>query len=155
MAERLAELGADVAIHDLDWTAPAKYGEAADLGEVGEAIEQHGTRVTAVTGNIGDPAAVAKMKARDRGRRSARCDMLVNCAGGDIGAQGGKPNPNNALDIAFEDIQVLTNNNLIGTMLVCQAFVPPMVSARRAARSSTSPRRPRISAARPRWSTRR
>ena len=31
MAERLAELGADVAIHDLDWTAPAKYGEAADL----------------------------------------------------------------------------------------------------------------------------
>ena len=28
MAERLAELGADVAIHDIDWTAPAKYGEA-------------------------------------------------------------------------------------------------------------------------------
>ena len=27
----------------------------------------------------------------------------------------------------FEDIQALTNNNLIGTMLVCQAFVPPMV----------------------------
>ena len=33
MAERLAELGADVAIHD-DWTAPAKYGEAADLDAV-------------------------------------------------------------------------------------------------------------------------
>ena len=31
MAERLAELGADVAIHDISWTAPAKYGEAADL----------------------------------------------------------------------------------------------------------------------------
>ncbi len=29
MAERLAELGADVAIHDIDWTAPAKYGEFA------------------------------------------------------------------------------------------------------------------------------
>ena len=39
MAERLAELGADVAIHDLDWTAPAKYGEAADLGAVAQAIE--------------------------------------------------------------------------------------------------------------------
>jgi len=34
MAEKLAELGADVAIHDIDWTAPAKYGEARDLGEV-------------------------------------------------------------------------------------------------------------------------
>jgi 3-oxoacyl-[acyl-carrier protein] reductase len=55
--------------------------------------------------------------------------ILVNCAGGDIGAAGGKPNPNNALDVAFEDIKVLTDNNLIGTMLVCQAFVPPMVKA--------------------------
>jgi 3-oxoacyl-[acyl-carrier protein] reductase len=53
--------------------------------------------------------------------------VLVNCAGGDIGAKGTKPNPNNALDIDFEDIKVLTENNLIGTMLVCQAFVPPMV----------------------------
>ncbi len=34
MADRLAELGADVAIHDLTWTAPAKYGEAADLDAV-------------------------------------------------------------------------------------------------------------------------
>ena len=34
MAERLAELGADVAIHDISWTAPAKYGEAADLDAV-------------------------------------------------------------------------------------------------------------------------
>ena len=79
--------------------------------------------------------------------------ILVNCAGGDIGASGGKPVPNNALDIAFEDIKVLTDNNLIGTMLVCQAFVPPMVAARRRARSSTSPRRRRTWAARRRWST--
>ena len=28
-----------------------------------------------------------------------RGDILVNCAGGDIGAAGGKPSPNNALDI--------------------------------------------------------
>jgi NAD(P)-dependent dehydrogenase (short-subunit alcohol dehydrogenase family) len=27
------------------------------------------------------------------------------------------------------DIKVLTENNLIGTMLVCQAFVPPMKAA--------------------------
>ena len=57
-------------------------------------------------------------------------DILVNCAGGDIGAAGGKPEPNNILGITYEDIKVLTNNNLIGTMLVCQAFVPPMVERR-------------------------
>jgi len=128
MAERLAELGADVAIHDLDWNQPAKYGEFQDLGEVARQIERHGTRVTAVTGNIGDKNAVAKMKV-DIEAALGEVHILVNCAGGDIGAAGGKPNPNNALDIAFEDIKVLTENNLIGTMLVCQAFVPAMVKA--------------------------
>jgi len=57
--------------------------------------------------------------------------ILVNCAGGDIGAAGGKPVPNNVLGIPLEDIQALTNNNLIGTMLVCQTFVPAMVRAGR------------------------
>lgn len=126
MAVRLAELGANVAIHDLDWHAPAKYGESPDLGAVAKEIEKHGVRTVAVTGNIGDKAAVAKMKA-DIEAKLGEVSVLVNCAGGDIGASGNKPNPNNALDISFEDIQVLTNNNLIGTMLMCQAFVPPMV----------------------------
>ena len=45
MAERLAELGADVAIHDLTWTAPAKYGEAADLDAVAKEIARHGGKV--------------------------------------------------------------------------------------------------------------
>jgi 2-hydroxycyclohexanecarboxyl-CoA dehydrogenase len=128
MAERLAENGADVAIHDMDWTQPAKYGEFQDLGEVASKLGAHGTRVTAVTGNIGDRDAVARMKA-DIDAALGEVHILVNCAGGDIGASGNKPKPNNALDVAFEDIKVLTENNLIGTMLVCQAFVPAMVKA--------------------------
>jgi 3-oxoacyl-[acyl-carrier protein] reductase len=128
MAERLAELGADVAIHDLDRGQPAKYGEFADLDQVAELIGRKRVKVAAVTGNIGDPEAVAKMKA-DIGAALGEVHILVNCAGGDIGAAGGKPVPNDALGIPFEDIKVLTNNNLIGTMLVCQAFVPPMVAA--------------------------
>ena len=128
MAERLAELGADVAIHDLDRTQPAKYGEFADIDAVAKLVAGHGAKVVAVTGNIGDPAAVAKMKA-DIDAALGAVHILVNCAGGDIGAAGGKPVPNDALGIPFEDIRVLTDNNLIGTMLVCQAFVPPMVAA--------------------------
>jgi 3-oxoacyl-[acyl-carrier protein] reductase len=126
MAERLAELGADVAIHDLDPAQPAKYGEFADLDAVAAHIARHGTRVTSVTGNIGDPARVAAMKA-EIDRDLGPLDILVNCAGGDIGHLGTKPSPNDALHIGFEDITVLTTNNLIGTMLVCQAFVPGMV----------------------------
>ena len=125
MAERLAALGANVAIHDLDWNAPAKYDEAPDLGAVAKAMESFGVRTVAVTGNIGDKTAVLKMR-HDIEARLGAVDILVNCAGGDIGAAGGKPNPNNAMDIPLEDIQALTNNNLIGTILMCQTFCAGM-----------------------------
>ena len=128
MAKRLAELGADVAVHDLSPTETAKYGEASNLDEVVKEIEAMGVRSVGVTGNIGDPAAVALMKTTIEAKLG-EVQILVNCAGGDIGASGNKPNPNDALNISLADIQVLTNNNLIGTMLVCQAFVPPMVKA--------------------------
>ncbi|MBV8443329.1 MAG: SDR family oxidoreductase [Hyphomicrobiales bacterium] len=128
MAERLAELGAYVAIHDLDWAAPAKYGEAADLGAVAKALARHGGRVVAVTGNIGDKAAVARMKQTIEAELGTVA-ILVNCAGGDIGVSGGKPEPNDALGIPLEDIKALTENNFYGTILVCQAFIPPMVEA--------------------------
>jgi 3-oxoacyl-[acyl-carrier protein] reductase len=124
MARRLAEMGAAVAIHDLSWEAPAKYGEADNLGVVAERM---GDKVVAVTGNIGDPTAVAAMRADIEARLGA-VDILVNCAGGDIGAAGGKPDPNTALDISFADMSTLINNNLLGTMLVTQAFVKPMAA---------------------------
>jgi 2-hydroxycyclohexanecarboxyl-CoA dehydrogenase len=128
IAMRLAEYGAHVAVHDLSWDATSKYGESANLGEVVKAIEALGVHSIGVTGNIGDRVAIAKMK-QDIEAKLGEVEILVNCAGGDIGASGNKPKPNNALGISFEDIQVLTNNNLIGTMLMCQAFVPPRVKA--------------------------
>lgn len=127
MARRLAGLGADVAVHDLSWDASAKYGEAADLGEVVSSIEAMGVRSFAVTGNIGDREAVAKMRDEIEDKFGV-VDILVNCAGGDIGASGGKPEPNNVLGITYDDLITLTSNNLIGTMLVTQAFVPQMVA---------------------------
>jgi 2-hydroxycyclohexanecarboxyl-CoA dehydrogenase len=125
MADKLASLGADIAVHDLDESGPATYGEATCLQDVADDIARHGTRVVSVLGNIGDPVAVAEMS-RTITTKLGVVDILVNCAGGDIGAKGGKPNPNNALDVTLEDIQVETNNNLIGTLLVSQTFVRPM-----------------------------
>ena len=125
MADRLASLGADVVLHDLDWTAPSKYGEAADLGAVEAEFASHGVRTMTVTGNIGDADAVDSMK-REIEERFGPPHILVNCAGGDIGAAGGKPSPNNALDIPLEDVKALVENNLVGTIIVCKAFVPAM-----------------------------
>ena len=126
MARRIAARGADVIVHDLSWDATGKYGEASDLGVVVGQLEQLGIRSMAVTGNIGDRDAVSAMR-REIEDKFGQVDILVNCAGGDIGASGGKPEPNNILGITYEDLVTLTNNNLIGTMLVTKAFVPQMV----------------------------
>ncbi len=126
MARKLAAKGADVIVHDLSWEATSKYGEAANLGEVVKQIEGMGVRSMGVTGNIGDRDAVAAMR-KEIEEKFGRVDILVNCAGGVIGASGNKPEPNNILGITYDDLITLTNNNLIGTMLMTQAFVPQMV----------------------------
>ena len=126
MAKKLAARGADVVVHDLTWDAAAKYGEADDLGAMIKTIEALGVRSMGVTGNIGDRDAVASMR-KEIEEKFGPVEILVNCAGGDIGASGNKPVPNNILGITYEDLITLTNNNLIGTMLMTQAFVPQMV----------------------------
>ena len=126
MARKLAGKGADVVVHDLTWDSTSQYGEAGNLGDVIKQIEGLGVRCMGVTGNIGDRDAVDTMRKEIEGKFGP-VEILVNCAGGDIGASGGKPVPNNILGITYEDLITLTNNNLIGTMLMNQAFVPQMV----------------------------
>lgn len=125
MARRLAQMGADVIVHDLSWEETSKFGESKNLGEMVKEVQGLGVRSMGVTGNIGDKAAIAAMKA-EIDSKFGDVEILVNCAGGDIGASGNKPVPNDLLGIPYEDIVALTNNNLIGTMLMCQAFVNPM-----------------------------
>lgn len=127
MAKKIAAMGADMAVHDISWEETGRFGESANLGEVVAGIEALGVKSVGVTGNIGDRDAVTQMK-RDIEAALGPVDILVNCAGGDIGASGNKPLPNNILGIPHEDIVTLTNSNLIGTMNVTQTFVPDMVS---------------------------
>ena len=82
-----------------------------------------------VTGDISDEARVTAM-AREVEAALGPVTILVNAAGGDIAAQGGKPKPNNALEIKMDDVHALLNRNLIGTMLVCRAVVPGMIARR-------------------------
>ena len=129
IAVRLAELGADVAIHDYDEKSPAEFNEFADLNAALAPVARHGTRTHVVVGDIGDEAAV-KSIAHEVEAALGPVTILVNAAGGDIGAKGGKPNPNNALHVKLEDIRALLNRNLVGTMLMCQAIVCGMVDRR-------------------------
>src|SRR5262245_36503598 len=111
IATRLAELGAAVAVHDISHDGPAEFGEAASLGEVASDLARHGAKTIAVVGDIADEAAVGALTDQIESALGP-ISILVNCAGGDIAARGGKPKPNDALGIPLEDIHALIDRNL-------------------------------------------
>jgi 3-oxoacyl-[acyl-carrier protein] reductase len=125
IAARLAELGSHVAVHDVTPDAPAEFGEAANLDQVAADIARQGTKTIAVTGDIANQIDVQALVEQAE-RALGPISILVNCAGGDIAAAGGKPKPNDALGIPLADVHALLDRNLIGTMLVCRAVCPGM-----------------------------
>src|SRR5262245_1075018 len=58
IAIRLAELGASVAIHDINDSAPSEFGEFQDLAASEGDVAKLGGRTTRVTGDISDEARV-------------------------------------------------------------------------------------------------
>ena len=128
IAETLLRGGAHVALHDISEDAPAAFGESPSLTALAGELSARGPgKVTAVIGDISKEADVAALvkKVEDT---LGPISILVNCAGGDIAAKGGKPNPNDALNISLEDAHAVMNRNFIGTMLMCRAVVPGMAT---------------------------
>jgi 3-oxoacyl-[acyl-carrier protein] reductase len=126
IAEALLAGGAAIALHDINEEAPAAFGESPSLTALAAALaERGGAKVTAVTGDISKEDEVAAMVKKVEAQLGP-ISILVNCAGGDIAAKGGKPNPNDALNISLEDATAVMNRNFFGTMLMCRAVVPGM-----------------------------
>lgn len=127
IASMLAGLGADVVLHDISEEAPAQYGEYASLTDAAAKMAAKGVRTLGVTGDISDEGQVNAMVAAAEAALGP-ISILVNCAGGDIGAANSKPSPNGALDISLADALAVFQRNFIGTMLVCRAVVPGMAA---------------------------
>src|SRR6185503_12810214 len=102
IAQHLSQLGAALAIHDLADTSPADYGEAATLSESAQSLLGPSGRGIAVTGDITDETAVQRIIETVQARLGP-ISILVNCAGGDIGARGTKPCPNGATAFNLDD----------------------------------------------------
>lgn len=130
--DRLAELGADVAVHDVSENAPAEFGEAKNLSEVADQLRRLGVKVVPVAGDISSESDVNKLVEKAQSALGP-ISILVNNAGGDIARRGGKPKPNNALGIPIEDVRAIFDRNLIGTMLCCRAVCPGMIQKRHGA----------------------
>ncbi len=133
IAETLAEAGAAVVLHDQYPEAPAVFGEAPNLDAVVNDFRQRGFDAIGVIADVADYAAV-QSAVQQAESALGPITILVNAAGGDIGASGvGKPNPNDALGISSEDLQAIFNRNLVGTIHVCKAVVPSMIARQQGA----------------------
>ncbi len=126
IAHRLALGGADVALHDLNPAQAGRYGEAAGPDEVVREIESLGRRCAVFFGDLTDPEATRRIAEEVLGH-FGRLDVLVNCAGGDIGASGNKPVPNECVDIPDEDVRVVMDRNLLSVMNMSRAVAHQMM----------------------------
>jgi 3-oxoacyl-[acyl-carrier protein] reductase len=136
IAAHLASLGADLAVHGTTPTSTQAFGEANSLEEVTREIANEcGVRALPVHGDLTDEATVKSIVEQVR-THFERIDILINCAGGDIGAAGtgapmaGKPPQNDAVFIALDDIRSVLERNLM-TCILCSREVAPEMMERK------------------------
>lgn len=133
IAEHFASKGAKVVIHGSRPDSPSVFGEGESLAASAEDIERrYGIPCIAVTGDLTDFTVVQNIVS-EIDTNIGQIDILVNCAGGDIGTKGveaelaGKPAGNNALSISLEDIKTVMDRNFLTCVLCCKAVVPEMM----------------------------
>jgi 3-oxoacyl-[acyl-carrier protein] reductase len=130
-AERLAALGCAVGVHGMREHGPAEYGEGTTLTDTARRVgEAHGVPVCRVLADLTDGAAVERAVAEVEAALGP-IEILVHNAGGDIGAAGGKPDPNDAVLIKEADVRAVLERNLVSTILVCQRVAQGMMGRRR------------------------
>ena len=136
IASHLASLGAHVVVHGTSLYSTRAFGEADSLEAVAKAIaREHNTEVLTVCGDLTDEAMVRSI-VKEIHKRFGRIDILVNCAGGDIGAQGtmgpnaGKPQGNDPVHIPLDDLRAILDRNLITCILACREVAPEMMERR-------------------------
>ncbi len=136
MAEELCRLGADVAVHGTREDSPRTFGEGESMQQVASDVAQSGSgRTMAVWGDLTQESEVARNAAQIR-EEFGRIDLLVCCAGGDIGAggtgvgQGGRPDNDDCLSISLPDVQSVIDRNLTSAMLCCREVAPEMIERR-------------------------
>ncbi len=136
IADHFASLGATVVVHGSRPESSRAFGEAESLGAVAETIARdHGGETLAVCGDLTNATVVDALVSQIH-ERFGRIDILVNCAGGDIGAAGatapnaGKPTGNDPVNIPLADLHAIMARNLMTCILACRAVAPEMMARR-------------------------
>lgn len=126
-SEHLASLGCHVGVHGMREHGPSEYGEGTTLTATAEAIgSDHGVKAVRVLADLTKADDVDRIVSEVE-TAIGPIDILVHNAGGDIAAEGGKPNPNDAVGIKETDVRSVLDRNLLSTILLCQRVATGMM----------------------------
>ena len=123
-ALRLASLGADVGIIDLDLKSYRQFEGEAKLLTAESTVDECknlGVRSVGVEADITDKDSVFEAVRKIK-EELGRIDVLICNAGGGMGA----PDANKASEINWEQWDAVLNRNLYGTVYSCNAVAPIM-----------------------------
>ena len=130
---QLAKAGASVILHGTTPQSPQTFNEGESLEADGRSIaEMYKVNCFSVHGDLTREDMVQQIVEQIH-NQFKRIDILVNCAGGDIGTKGprapmaGKPEKNDAVSISYEDIRMVLDRNLMTCILCCRAVAPEMM----------------------------
>lgn len=133
MAFELARQGANVVVHGTRPNSPSTFDEGTTIQALADEIASAtGNAAQAVWGDVTDESEVARVTAEITDKWG-RIDSLVCCAGGDIGAggtavgKGGRPENDDCLNIALDDLHSVMDRNLLHTILCCREVAPGMI----------------------------
>ena len=124
-ALRLARLGADVAVLDIDLDGAAKFGEQLSAPSVAEELKAHGVQGFGLQVDVADRDAARKaIEAVEK--KLGPVDILVNNAGGAItDVSNSAPSM-----VSSGDIKTILDANLMSTVHCCQSVAPSMKERR-------------------------
>ncbi len=115
-AIRLAELGADVAVNDINLQSFKEFEEDIEADSIVELLSERGVKSAGFEANVCNEQD-AKRMVEEVVAEFGRLDILVNNAGG----IAGKPAESFASSVSFEDIKNTMDRNLMGTIFCSQA----------------------------------
>ena len=120
-ALRLAGLGADVVVNDIDLHSAGEFDEELTAETVDAEVRALGRRSVGIEADVRDKAAVDAMF-RQIVEEFGRVDILVANAGG----LAGDRTRSYASSVPEDDLRHTIDRNLMGTIFCCQAASIPM-----------------------------
>jgi len=133
IVEHLAESGAKVVVHGTRQDSPQQLNEGDTLDSIALDLKnRYGIEAIGAPGDLTDYDVVTGIVDQIH-ERLGPIDILINCAGGDIGHSGvsgplaGRPEKNDGVFVSLDDIHTVLDRNILSCIYCCRTVAPEMM----------------------------